>query len=71
MAKKHKKKKVNHLSIKECEEVLARLKGQDNSLYYQHVLQHYRRLLPDMGSAVTLGQIHSQSATFKSSNINN
>lgn len=67
MAKKQKKKKVNHLSIKECEDILSRLKGQDNSLYYQHILQHYRRLLPDMRSAVTLGQTHSQSATFKSS----
>lgn len=69
MTKKQKKKKVNHFNIKECEEVLARLKGQENSLYFQHVLCHYRKLLPSMENAALLGQTHTDSATFKSSSI--
>ncbi len=67
MTKKQKKKKVNHLNIKECEEILARLKGQENSLYFQHVLHHYRLLLPDMGSAAALSKTQADGVTFRSS----
>jgi hypothetical protein len=33
------KKKVNQLSLKECEEILFRI-GNSSSKYYEHVLQH-------------------------------
>lgn len=57
MSKKKKIKKINRLSIKECEELLAKLSKNKESLYYNHILQHYRRLLPDMGSAIELGKL--------------
>lgn len=57
MSKKKKIKKINRLSIKECEELLAKLSKDRESLYYNHILQHYRRLLPDMRSAVELGKL--------------
>lgn len=69
MTQKKKNKKVNHLNIKECEEILARLKGQENSLYFQHVLHHYRLLLPNMGSATVLSKVQADGATFKSSEL--
>jgi hypothetical protein len=37
------KKKVNRLSLKECEEILFRL-GNSSSKYYEHVLEHMMRL---------------------------
>jgi len=37
------KKKVNRLSLKECEEILFRL-GNSSSKYYEHVLEHMVRL---------------------------
>lgn len=58
MAKKKKNlKKVNRLTIKECEAILSRLDKDKESQYYNHVLTHYRSLLPNMGSAVTLGRV--------------
>lgn len=58
MAKKRTaRKKVNKLSIKDCEDILSRLSKDKDSLYYNHVLSHYRSLLPNMGSAVELGKI--------------
>lgn len=55
--KKTARKKINQLSIKECEAIIARLNKDRESLYYNHVLNHYRSLLPDMRSAVELGKI--------------
>lgn len=43
---KKKKKKVNQLNIKECEEILKRLAGQTENKYYLHVLEQYKRLIP-------------------------
>lgn len=57
MSKKNKNKKVNHLNIKECEDILSKLTKSADSLYYNHVLARYRSLLPDMRSAVELGKI--------------
>lgn len=37
------KKKVNRLSLKECEEILFRI-GNSSSKYYQHVFEHMIRL---------------------------
>ncbi len=54
-----KKKKVNQLTIKECEAILTRLAGQVECKYYQHVLNHYRRLLPSHGMAIELSNIPS------------
>jgi len=52
-----KKKKVNQLNIKECESILHRLAGQIECKYYQHVLEHYRRLLPPHSAAIELAKI--------------
>jgi len=52
-----KKKKVNHLTIKECEAILARLAGQKECKYYQHVLEYYRKLLPPHSAAIELSKI--------------
>jgi len=58
VAKKKKKlKKVNRLTIKECEAILSRLDRDKESQYYSHVLNHYRSMLPNMGSAAELGKI--------------
>jgi hypothetical protein len=54
-----KKKKVNQLTIKECEAILKRLAGQTECKYYQHVLQHYRSLLPPHYIAIELTKIPS------------
>lgn len=59
MTENKKKKKVNQLNIKECETILARLIGQTECKYYQHVLEHYRRLLPPHYVAIDLGKIPS------------
>jgi hypothetical protein len=52
-----KKKKVNQLTIKECEAILQRLAGQVECKYYQHILEHYRRLLPPHSAAFELVKI--------------
>jgi len=54
-----KKKKVNQLNIKECESILHRLAGQIECKYYQHVLKHYRRLLPPFSASIDLGKVPS------------
>jgi hypothetical protein len=54
-----KKKKVNQLTIKECEAILTRLAGQAECKYYQHVLTHYRRLLPSHSMAIELSNVPS------------
>lgn len=54
-----KKKKVNHLTIKECESILEKLRGQTENKYYQHVLEHYRSLLPSHKYASYLNKISS------------
>jgi hypothetical protein len=60
-----KKKKVNQLTIKECEAILTRLAGQSECKYYQHVLNHYRKLLPSHGMAIELAKVDSyDSATL-------
>lgn len=71
--KKH-GKKVNHLTLKECGEILQKLIKDRESLYYQHVLAQYRKLMPAMSSAVTLGGIsveEGNKATLASGMINN
>lgn len=65
--KKEKNKKVNHLKLNECEEILKRIQNQKDSHYYQHVLIRYRSLLPSHADAVTLSRLGSVSAaTFGS-----
>lgn len=59
MSEDKKKKKVNQLSIKECEAILQRLAGQIECKYYQHVLEQYRRLLPPHSAAIELAKIPS------------
>jgi hypothetical protein len=63
-----KNKKVNQLKLIECEEILKRLQNQKDSLYYIHVLNRYRSLIPSFKDSVTLGKITSLSgAQFSSS----
>ena len=46
MAKKKKNnKKVNHLSLKECENIIAKLGGQLQCQYVQKVLERQKELL--------------------------
>lgn len=59
MTENKKKKKVNQLTIKECEAILTRLAGQAECKYYQHVLNHYRRLLPSHSMAIELSNVPS------------
>ena len=59
MTNKKKTKKVNQLKLKECEEILVRLAGQTENKYYQHVLNHYRNLIPSHEYAIELGKIKS------------
>lgn len=59
MSENKKKKKVNQLNIKECEAILARLAGQIECKYYQHVLSHYRSLIPSHASAIELSNVPS------------
>ncbi len=59
MSEIKKKKKVNQLTIKECEAILNRLAGQIECKYYQHVLNHYRKLLPSHGAAIELSNVPS------------
>lgn len=61
MSKRKKKlKKVNQLTLQECKNLLTKLSKNKESLYYQHILEHYRRLMPSMGSAVELGKVTVQ-----------
>lgn len=59
MSEIKKKKKVNQLTIKECEAILERLAGQTECKYYQHVLEHYKKLLPPFSASIELGKIPS------------
>lgn len=59
MSEIKKKKKINQLTTKECEAILERLAGQTECKYYQHVLEHYRRLLPPHSAAIELAKIPS------------
>ena len=62
---KKKTKKVNQLSIKECESILARLHNQIENKYYQEVLLQYRRLIPAHKYAIELSKIKdSKDATM-------
>jgi len=45
MANKKKNKKVNHLSLKECEDIIAKLGGQLQCQYVQKVLERQQELL--------------------------
>ncbi len=51
---KKKNKKVNHLNLKECEDILEKLKNQKESHYYNHVLLRYKNLIPAHKDAVML-----------------
>jgi len=44
MAKKKQNKKVNQLSLKECEEVIAKMGGQLQCQYVQQVLERQKQL---------------------------
>lgn len=57
MSEIKKNKKVNQLTIKECEAILKRLADQTECKYYQHVLEHYRRLLPPHYVAIELAKV--------------
>jgi len=39
-----KKKKVNRLTLKECEEIITKLGGVKECLFVQHVLEQYNKL---------------------------
>lgn len=45
MAEKKKNKKVNRLSLKECEEIIVKLGGQLQCQYVQKVLERQKELL--------------------------
>jgi len=45
MAKKKKNKKVNQLSLKECEDIIAKLGGQLHCQYTQQVLERQKELV--------------------------
>lgn len=57
MSDKKKIKKVNQLNLKECEDILQRLHGQNDNKYYQDVLLQYRRLIPAHRYAIELNKI--------------
>lgn len=44
-AKKKKIKKVNQLTIKECEKILVNLDSNSNNKYYVDVFKHYHNLI--------------------------
>lgn len=50
-------KKVNQLSLKECEAIISRLYNQNENKYYQDVLLQYRRLIPAHRYAIELNKI--------------
>jgi hypothetical protein len=66
-----KNKKVNQLKLIECEEILKRLQNQNqkDSLYYIHVLNRYRSLIPSFKDSVTLSKITSLSGALFSSSF--
>ena len=69
---KKKNKKVNHLKLKECEEILQKLQNQKESRYYNHVLQRYRILMPAHQDAIILSKTGPvSSASFASSHEHN
>jgi len=43
--KPNKKKKVNHLTLKECEDIISKSGGLKECLFVQHVLERYNKLL--------------------------
>jgi len=45
MAKKKNNKKVNQLSLKECEDIIAKLGGQMQCQYVQQVLERQKELI--------------------------
>jgi hypothetical protein len=45
MAEKKKSKKVNKLSLRECEDIIAKLGGQLQCQYVQKVLERQKELL--------------------------
>lgn len=45
MAKKKNNKKVNQLSLKECEDIIAKLGGQLQCQYVQQVLERQKALI--------------------------
>lgn len=45
MAKKKNNKKVNQLSLKECEDIIAKLGGQLQCQYVQQVLERQKELV--------------------------
>lgn len=53
---KKKNKKVNHLKLKQCEEILQKLQNQKESHYYQHVLYRYQSLMPSHRDAIALSK---------------
>lgn len=53
---KKKNKKVNHLKLKQCEEILQKLQNQKESHYYQHVLYRYQSLMPYHRDAFVLSK---------------
>lgn len=57
MSDKKNKKKVNQLSIKECEAIIHRLHNQNENKYYQEVLLQYRKLIPAHRYAVELNKV--------------
>jgi len=45
MTEKKKKKKVNHLNLKECEAIIKHLGGVIECAYVQHVMNRYNQLV--------------------------
>jgi len=45
MAKKKNNKKVNHLSLKECKDIIAKMGGQLQCQYVQQVLERQKQLI--------------------------
>lgn len=45
MAEKKKKKKVNHLNLKECENIIKNSGGLLECAYVQHVMNRYNQLV--------------------------
>jgi hypothetical protein len=44
MKKKSARKKINNLSLKECEAIIEKYGGRAECLYVQHVLNQYNKL---------------------------
>lgn len=71
MSKKQKNKKVNHLSLVDCGQILNRLAVHKESKYYQDVLNRFKQLVPAHEFAYELAKLSSETqATFKSSQVN-